>query len=173
MTVPARNVVVRRTAATRTPRTPLVAIDQLFHSFLFNWGQAKDAGTQRDKDRDRIKKWFDGGGDADHEITVNENGSPAVEFDKPLTIGGRTFRGLENRRTVTTGIDPDLVDEWLEDLPQAEREKLAKRLYKREVVFTFQPDVLFALNQEGVIDDKTMDSFTAVDVKYALNVLLA
>ena len=167
-----RNVAVRRTAK-RTNVTPLLDFEKDAHEFLFNWGQAKDAGTLRDRARDRIKKWFQGGGDGEHEITVNENGSQAVEFEKPLTIGGRTFRGVENRRTVTTAIDPDLVDEWLESLPQEQREALSKRLIKREVVFTIQVSELYVLNQEGLIDDKTLDSFTATDTTWALNVLLA
>jgi hypothetical protein len=172
MTVP----VPRNTTVRRVPRrtvTPLLDFDKDVHEFLFNWGQAKDAGTLRDRAKDRMKKWFAGNGDAAHEITVNENGSQAVEFEQPLTIGGRTFRGVENRRTATSYIDPDLVDEWLDELPQAEREELSKRLLKREVVYTLQLAELYALNQEGVIPDKTLDGFTKTDVQWAMNVLLA
>lgn len=166
-----RNTVVRR-PRTRTV-APLLDFDKDAHEFLFNWGQAKDAGTLRDRAKNRLKKWFEGNGDEDHDVTVNENGSQAVEFEHPLTIGGRTFRGLENRRTAVTSIDPDKVDEWLESLPQAQREELAKRLLKREVVYTLQIGELYVLNQEGVIDDKVLDSFNTVDITWAMNVLLA
>ena len=168
-----RNTVVRRSRAARTPATPLPPIEQTFHSFLFNGAQAKDASTLRDKAKDQLKKWFAGGGDADHEITVNENGSQAVEFEKPLDIGGRKIRGLENRRTAVTSIDPDLVDEWLDGLPKDVRDKLSKRLLKRETVYTLQLGELYALNQEGVLDDATLDSFNTTDVTWAMNVLLA
>lgn len=168
---------VPRNVAVRRPRTraaaPVSNFDQLAHSFLFNWSQAKDAGALRDRAKAQLKKWFEGGGDGDHEITVNENGSQAVEFPQPLEIMGRKIRGLENRRTAVTSIDPDLVDEWLESLPQAEREALSKRLLKREVVYTLQVGELFALNQEGVIDDKVLDSFNTTEITWAMNVLLA
>lgn len=173
MTVPIpRNTTIRRPRRTAAV-VPLLDFDKDAHEYLFNWGQAKDAGTLRDRAKDRMKKWFAGNGDADHEITVNENGSQAVEFEQPLTIGGRTFRGVENRRTAVTHIDPDLVDEWLDSLPQAEREKLSARLLKREVVYTLQLGELYALNQEGVIPDATLDSFNTTDVTWAMNVLLA
>lgn len=173
MTVPVpRNTTVRSTPR-RTAVTPLLDFDKDAHEFLFNWGQAKDAGTLRDRAKARMKKWFDGGGDSAHEITVNENGSKAVEFAHPLTIGGRTFRGVENRRTVTTHVDPDLVDEWLDSLPQADREKISERLLKREVVYTLQLAELYALNQEGVIPDETLDSFNTTDTIWAMNALLA
>ena len=166
-----RNATLRR--APRRTVAPLLDVEKDAHEFLFQWGVAKDAGTLRDRAKARLKKWFEGGGDGKHEITVNENGSQSLEFDEPLRIGGRTFTGLENRRTAVTHIDPDLVDEWLESLPQAEREALSKRLLQREVVYTLQIAELYVLNQEGVISDEVLDSFSATDVTWALNVLTA
>ncbi len=166
-----RNVTVVRKP--RTPRTPISSIGQSIHTFLYNWGVAKDAGTERDRARDRIKKWFESGGNGEFEVTYNENGSPAIEFDEPMEIGGRKIRGLENRRTVTTDLDLEAIDEWLEGLPADQREKLSAQLFHREVVFTLKPDVLFQLNQDGVIKDDVLDSFQAVRTTYSLNVLLA
>lgn len=162
-----------RTTAARRPRRvqPLVDIEKQFHAFLYNWSVATKAGKERDKARDRIKTWFGSGGDSGHEIGVNENGSQILEFPEPLEINGHKFTGLENRRTVTSELDPDLIDEWLESLPVDKRLEISKRIMKRVVEYVLDPNEIFKLNQEGIIDDDILDSLYATDVKFSLNVV--
>lgn len=164
MATPNRSVAVRR------PRrvTPLVDIDKQIHTFIFNWRTATTAGKARDKARDLVKEWFSKGGDADHEIAVNENGSQVLTLDEPVLVDGVKVTGLENRRTVTSELDLDLVDAWLESLPGAKREELAKRLFVEVTDTVFQPDELFKLQQEGVISEAVMDSMFTTDEKWAL-----
>jgi hypothetical protein len=164
MSTPNRNVVVRR------PRkaTPIADIEKQFHLFVTNWRMAAVAGKARDKARDNVKAWFDKGGDSDHEISVNENGSQIVAFDEPVLVDGVRITGLENRRTVTSGLDLDRVDAWLESLPKGKREELSRRLYREVTDTVFQPDELFKLQQEGVISEPVMDSLFETDVKWAL-----
>jgi hypothetical protein len=166
--------VVRTPAArSRRVRTPLADITKLSLEFLTAWGTAKDAGTLRDKARDGIKAWFARGGDAEHEVTVNDNGSQLLEFPEVVEIGGRKFAGVENRRTVTSVLDPDLIDEWLESLPSAKRQKISAQILTQVTEYVLDPDALFKLNQEGVIDDDTLDGFYRSDVKWSLNAVLA
>lgn len=164
MTVPNRNVVVRRPRKT----APLADIEKAFHDFIYNWRTATTAGKSRDKARDLIKAWFDKGGDGEHEIAVNENGSLIVAFDEPVLVDGVRVTGLENRRTVTSELDLDKVDAWLDSLPKAKRDELSKRLYKQVTDTVFDPDELFKLQQEGALSEAAMDSLFSTDVKFAL-----
>lgn len=166
----------RSTAVTRSGRkvrTPLVDIDKDFLAYLTAWGVTKDAGALRDKAKAAIKSWFEHGGDSAHEITVNDNGSQFVEFEAVKEIVGRKFAGIENRRTVTSALDLDLIDEWLETLPKAKREKISAQILKPVTEYVLNPDELFKLNQEGVIDDDTLDSLYQTSETWALCVVPA
>lgn len=173
MSQPTTRTVIVRGGGGRKARTPLVDIDQKFLAFLFNWSTAKDAGSARDRARDAIKVWFSKGGDSDHEISVNDNGSQLVEFPEVKEVGGRKFAGIENRRTATSVLDMDLVDEYLETLPAAEREKISSQIIKPVTEYVLDPDALFKLNQEGVIPDEVMDGFYSTNVTWSLNVVPA
>jgi hypothetical protein len=175
MSTPTRTpvTVVRRSGGGRRARTPLVPIDQTVLQFISQWATAKDAGTLRDKARDQIKAWFAKGGDTEHDISVNDNGSQLLEFEEVKEINGRKVAGVENRRTATSVLDPDAIDEWLEELPQAQREKLSKQLYTKVTEYVLNPDELFALNQQGVIPDEVLDSFYKTNTTWSLNVVLA
>ena len=155
-----------RTTAVRRPRrvTPLVDVDKQFHTFAYNWRTATVAGKARDKARDAIKAWFEKGGDSEHEITFNDNGSQLVEFDEPILADGVTITGLENRRTETSELDLDKVDELLDTLPADVR----KRVVKKVTEYIVDPDELFKLNQEGVIKDDQLDALFSTDIKWAL-----
>jgi len=165
--------VVRSPAASRSRkiRVPLVDIDKQFLGYLTAWCAVKDGTTLRDKSRDAIKKWFANGGDGDHEVTVNDNGSQLVEFPEVKEVGGRKFAGVENRRTVTSVLDPDLIDEWLETLPAAKRQKISAQILTEVKEYVLDPDELFKLNQQGVIDDDTLDSLYRTNESWALNVV--
>ena len=165
-----------RTTSPRRTRTPLVDIKQEFHTFLYNWAVATDAGALRDKAKGKIKKWFETGGNGD--LTVNENGSEFSEFDEPLEIAGRKITGLEHRRSVVSALDMDKVDAWLESLPEDVRIKYSKKLYKPVTDYVFQPDALYALNQEGEIPDELLDpdnekGLITTDITWALHVTKA
>lgn len=158
------------TVAIKRPRrtAPLVDFDKQALMFITNWSTARSAGKARDKARDFVKAWFAKGGDPDHEITVNENGSQIVEFAEPVLVDGKKVLGLENRRTVRSELDLDLVDEWLDSLPEAQREALSRKLYKKVVEHVFQPDALFALQQEGVITEEQLDALFSTTETWAL-----
>ena len=166
----------RSTAATRTPArrprrvTPLHDIERSFLEFVTFWRTASVAGKKRDKARDHIKEWFEKGGDADHEITVNDQGSELVEFAEPLVLDGVTVTGLENVRKQSDELDLDKVDAWLDSLPEEQRKALAKKLYKPVTDYVFQQDALFRLQQEGVITEELMDSLYTTDITWALTV---
>ena len=164
----------RSTAASvsplRRPRrtAPVVDIDRNFLLFISHWSTARTAGKARDKARDVVKAWFARGGDPDHEITVNDNGSQILEFDEPLLLDGKKIAGLENRRTVTPELDLDLVDAWLETLDEDERQQLSKRLYKKVIDHVFQPDALYAMQQEGILSEDELDAMFTTSETWAL-----
>lgn len=168
----ARSTASTRTVAARRPRraTPLQDIEKTFLEFVTYWRTATTAGRKRDKARDFIKDWFEKGGDGDHEITVNDQGSLLVEFDEPVTLDGMTVTGLENVRKQTDRLDLDKVDAWLESLPEAQRKELSGRLYKPVVDYVFQEDQLYRLQQEGVITEAGLDSLFTSDITWALTV---
>lgn len=161
-----------RTVAARRPRkvAPIHDIEKLFHEFVYNWRTATQAGNRRDKASALIKSWFERGGDPDHEITVNDNGSLAFEFEDPMVLDGVTVTGLEAVRRESSQLDLDLVDAWLDKLPEDRRAELTKKLYKRVTDVVFQPDALFALQQSGAISEDQMDSFYTTSTTFALTV---
>lgn len=159
---------VRATRPRRT--TPITDISKEFLTFCTSWRTATTEGKKRDKARDRIKEWFEKGGDADHEITVNDQGSQLVEFDEPVVIDGVRITGLENVRRQSDDLDLDKVDAWLDSLPEDTRKALAKKLYKPVTDYLFQQDALYALNQAGVITDAVLDSLFTTNLTWALTV---
>ena len=159
---PARSTASTRVSRPRRPQ-PLHDIQKQFLAFASNWRTATTAGKERDKARDRIKAWFEAGGDAEHEITVNDNGSQLVEFD-PIVVDGLKITGLENRRTETSNLDLDLVDDLLDTLGPDVR----KRVVKKVVDYVVDPDELFKLNQEKVISDEQLDGLFTTDVRWSL-----
>lgn len=161
----------RPVSVARRPRKPMVPIQQQFHAFLHNWAVATDAGKDRDRARDAIKAWFAKGGGAEHEVTVNDNGSLQLLFDEPMEIAGRKILGLENRRSTSSTIDPDLIDEYLETLPQAKREAISKKIIKPVTDYVLDTDALMALNQDGTIPDEVLDGFYQTSETFSLNVL--
>ena len=162
----ARTTAETRTPTVRRPRRPqpIQDIERQFLLFTSNWRTATTAGKARDKARDHIKAWFAAKGDADHEITVNENGSQIVEFDEPLLVDGVKILGLENRRTETSTLDLDEVDDLLDQLPESVR----KRVVKKVVDYIVDPDELYKLNQEGVITDEQLDALFTTEVGWSL-----
>lgn len=164
---------VRSTASTvrvsRPRRTaPILNIDKEFLLFVTNWRTATTAGNARDKAKAQIKRWFESGGDGDHEVMVNENGSQIIEFAEPVAVDGVKVTGLENRRTAVTELDLDKVDAWLEGLDEETRKAYAKKLYKPVTDYVFQPDALFALQQQGKITEDQLDSLMTTSESWAL-----
>lgn len=157
-----------RTTSARRPRrvTPLVDIEKDFLLFVTNWRTATVAGKARDKARDTIKVWFEAGGDRLHEVSVNEAGSQAVEFDEPLLIDGVKILGLENVRKESSVLDQDAVDDLLDSLP----EDVRKRVVKKVVTYEVDPNELFKLNQEGIIKDDQLDDLYETNVSWSLTV---
>lgn len=161
-----------RTVAARRPRkvTPIHDIEKQFLLFISAWRAATAAGKARDKASAVIKAWFERGGDSDHEISVNDNGSLGYDFPEPVLLDGVTVTGLEAVRRESSELDLDLLDEYLDKLPEGRRAELTRKLYKRVTDTVFQPDALFALNQSGEITDDDLDSFYTTSTTYALTV---
>ncbi len=154
----------RSTAVRRPARTPVADIDKAIHEFLYNRSVAKNAGKLRDKARDVLKPWFDGG--AGGRATEDENGSKTVEFEAPLLIDGVKYTGLMNVRKESSELDLDLVDDLLDELGQTARNRVVKKV----VDYVVDPDELFKLNQEGVITDEQLDALFKTTVTWALGI---
>jgi hypothetical protein len=159
-TTPSNTVRVSRP---RNPQ-PVADIQKHFLAFTSNWRTATQAGKARDKASAVVKAWFSTMGDSDHEVTVNDAGSRAVEFDEPILVDGMKVTGLENVRRESSELDLDLVDDLLDSLPEAVR----KRVVKKVVEYVTDPNELFKLNQEGVISDEQLDALFTTDVTWAL-----
>lgn len=166
----ARSTATAGTVRVSRPRrtTPILNIDKEFLLFVTNWRTATTAGNARDKAKQAIKRWFESGGDGDHEVMVNENGSQIIEFTEPVAVDGVKVTGLENRRTAVTELDLDRVDEWLESLDEETRAAYSKLLFKKVTDYVFQPNALFALQQQGKITEEQLDALMSTSVSWAL-----
>lgn len=159
--------------AVRRPRrtTPISNIDQQIHLYIANWRAASVAGNARDKANKLIKQWFAATSFGDRDVAINDNGSQILTFEEPLLVDGNKYLGLENRRTVKSELDLDLVDEWLSKQPKAKQASLRARLYKKVVTEEFDPDELFAMQQQGLLTEDQLDGMFEAKESWALCVV--
>lgn len=116
-----------------------------------------------------------------NEVRIDENGHRYYDFPEPVTIDGKTYKGLRNQRTVSAFVDEDKVREFFDgtymgdpDPTLSEAERTRRALMKQQVwkpVTTWEWDYeeLYRLNQQGILTDDEIDSLTTTSVTWALN----
>lgn len=132
------------------------ALVEAVNGFLYNRAQNEWTGRQRDTYRDSLRKWLLEDGRED------ENGHRYLDFDKPLTIEGKTYGAICAQRRVSSSIDLDAT------------EAMARELGIYDLVFPvtevrqFDEDALYAANQRGQISDEQLDSLITENVSFAI-----
>lgn len=131
-------------------------LQEAVHGFLFNRAEQERTAKTRDSYKDVVKRLIMTDGRED------ENGSRWLDFDEPLTIEGKSYRGIQAQRRLSSSIDLDATEELVR----------AKGLYNDVFpvveVRQFHEDRLYAANQQGLISDAELDSLITENVTYAV-----
>lgn len=146
-------------------RLVLSEIARRAQEFLYYRDDESTAKKQKEQARDAIKAYFE----STTKAREDENGHKYFDFEEPIQINGVTYKGLQNQRKVTSSIDVGLVEAWLADQPSDFRE----RVFREVTVTEFDQDELYVLNQEGILPDDVLDSFTVQNPTWSLNVVKA
>jgi hypothetical protein len=146
-------------------------LEKSAHEFLFNRDSAGRAGTIRDTARDILKGWLTLKNAAGKMVNgeVDDKGNRTLYFDEPLTIGEKTYTGVQaQRKEPAQFVDEDAAEKLLKSKGQ----KFYDAVFKRQVIRVFSEDDLYVLNQRGIVTDEELDSLLkSGDPSYALVVV--
>lgn len=131
------------------------ALQEAVNGFLFARSEEEEHKRRKERYRDALRTYLMDEGRED------ENGHRHADFE-PLTIGGKTYRGIAAQRRISASIDLDKTEALVR----------ARDLY--DVVFPpvttrqFNEDALYAANQKGLITDAELDSLITENVTFAI-----
>jgi hypothetical protein len=130
----------------RSVRRTVTDLAQLAQTYLFNRNQKSALESKVNSDKAKLKKLVDGQGKVDPK-TGNRN----LYFDQPMTIGDKTYYGLQQRRIPGAEyMDEDEVRRFVgENLKKQD----ATRVIYKKVIEIVDADELFTLTQEGAITE--------------------
>lgn len=111
---------------------------------------------KREDLRDKLKEWLIANCEQD------ENGNYIYEFDKPVQLDNTEVRGLMAQRRVSEFIDEDKAWEIVDKYNV--RDTCVETVTTEELNF----DMLYALNQQGIITDEDIDSILDLKESFAL-----
>lgn len=111
---------------------------------------------EREQMRDKLKEWLIANCEQD------ENGNYIYEFDKPIVLDNTEVHGLVAQRRVSEFIDEDRAWEIVDKYNV--RDQCVETITTEELNF----DMLYALNQQGVITDEDIDSILDLKESFAL-----
>lgn len=111
---------------------------------------------RREELRDSLKTWLLSNGEPD------ENGNYRYYFDKPVILDDQEINGLMAQRRVSEMINEDTAFEV------AERYGVLDQVVTEIITTELDMDMLYVLNQQGVIPDEDIDSIFEFNETFAL-----
>jgi hypothetical protein len=132
------------------------AMTEAIHGFLHNRAEEEAVSKAKVRYRDVLRTILLQDGRED------ENGHRHMDFLEPLTVGGKTWKGIMAQRRISASIDLDKVEALVR----------AKGLYDEvfpEVrVRKFDEDKLYILNQRELITDAELDGLITENISFAI-----
>jgi hypothetical protein len=116
----------------------------------------KNLKTRKDVLRDDLKQWMLDNCEQD------ENGNYIYEFDRPVQLEDTQVYGLVAQRRVSEFINEDKAWEIVDKY--GVRDEVVEEVTTEELNF----DMLYALNQQGIISDEDIDSILDFKESFAL-----
>jgi hypothetical protein len=132
------------------------ALIEAVNGFLHNRAEEEEVTRVKNRYRDVLRNWLMQDGRED------ENGHRHLDFDSPLTIGGKAWSGITAQRRISASIDLDKV----EALVRARG--LYDQVFPEVRIRQFKEDVLYILNQQGKITDAELDALITENVSFAI-----
>lgn len=111
---------------------------------------------RREELRDSLKEWLLSNGEPD------ENGNLRYYFDKPVILEDQEVSGLMAQRRVSEMINEDVAFEV------AEKYNVLDQVVTEVITTELDMDMLYVLNQQGVIPDEDIDSIFEFTETWAL-----
>jgi hypothetical protein len=154
-------------------------------TFLAQRDAATIATREKNKARDYVQEFTLPDPDNEelnpNEVRIDEDGHRYYDFDTPVTINGVEYRGLRNQRKISEYVDMSKVESWFSPVKDEEisveellrRKKLRDIVLKPVTTYEYDIDELYRLNQQGLLSDDELDSFTTADVGWSLCVVKA
>ena len=134
---------------TTTVRRQASDVEQTFTEHLSLKADAKRLQTRSDNLKKRLKEGFD----KLPGVYTNENGSKFFDLTRAIVVAGKTFVGMEMRRTVRTVFDEEAAERVL----NRKAKKDTSILEDAQSSYIDQ-DKIYRLHQEGRITDKELES---------------
>jgi hypothetical protein len=94
---------------------------------------------------------------------VDEKGSLYLALKRPIEVAGKVFRTLKSERRVSVRVDETAAEELLAEKGLLER--------AQKTVVVFDPDMLYVLNQEGLLSDDELDELMVSSESWAFKPL--
>lgn len=140
----------------RTRRTAEPALDVVgtFQQHLVLKNEAKSITTRSEALKKRLKEWLPGA----KGVYRSESGSYFYDLARTLVVGGRSYKGMELRRSASVKFDVDVAEAI------CKRKKIDPDLYTVRVV---DQDKIARLQQEGVLTEKDLDRMFVESESYA------
>lgn len=132
------------------------ALKEAVNGFLYNRAEQENTARLRDNYKFSLREWLMQDGE------VDENGHRWLHFDDPLTIGGKTWRGICAQRRLSPSIDMDATEAL------AKAKGLYDEVFPVVSVRQFDEDALYAANQRGLISDEELDALIEENETYAI-----
>lgn len=139
--------------------------DREVQRFLFQRGEADTSTRIKNEARDRLKNYLLSEDASEHWGAYEDgSGNICVDFETPLNIAGKVWKGLQLRRVQGAAtLDEDWAFNYIEE------NGLTERAVKIVVLEEIDQNELAVLNQEGIISDDDLDQmFTRPEVTWAL-----
>lgn len=114
--------------------------------------------TRRSVLRDDLVKWIKANCDRD------ENGNYIYEFDSPIRLDDNSYLGLMAQRRVSEFINEDRAWEIIDKYGAEVRAQCVDEVVTHELNL----DMMYALNQRGIISDEDIDSILETNETFAL-----
>lgn len=149
----------------------LSELEKAAHTFLFNREESGRTDGLRDGAKSILKGWLTLKNAAGKMVNgeVDDKGNRTLFFDEPLTIGDKTYTGVQaQRKEPAQFVDEDAAEALLKSKGQ----RYYDAVFKRKVIRVFSEDDLYVLNQKGIVTDEELDSLLkSGDPSYALVVV--
>jgi hypothetical protein len=136
------------TVKRRSVRTAITDLTRHAQTYLFN----RDQSSQIDKIKKRENTWLKK--HIDEEGKLDSKGNRNIYFDTPLTIGNKTYYGMQQRRMAPAEyMDSEEVKEFAEnELDPAVRERV---VYKK-LIEVIDTEELYVLVQEHEMTEEQL-----------------
>lgn len=167
-------------------QSSVAAVAQASTEFLKFWNAEAEAKSSKNKERDKISKYFvpdekkidahDVNAGNPNKVEVDaETGHRYWRFDKPIQVGKKIITALQfQRKVVGPYMDLEAIEEWFlrpKDVTPSEKKRrlaLWNQVHHPVTEHVTDFDVIHRLQQRGELTQADLESFMTTSISWAL-----